>query len=216
VHAKSQNAALRADVDRLRQQAIQNQNALEENDRLRKLLNYKGAARFPQDYDSVNTDVIGQPPGEFEQRIGIAAGSSSRIRLHDPVVTQDGLVGLVTHVARDQAQVTLLSDESLNVPAVDLRTGATGVVAHGPSGGALSLNRVDKADAVDRGDLIVTAGWHLGQLSSLYPKGIQIGVVTRSGQSHTDLYKQVQIQPFVDFSSLKSVVVLIPKTRGAR
>jgi rod shape-determining protein MreC len=216
VHAKSQNADLRAQLDKARQQLIQNLNALEENDRLRKLLNYEGASRFPQGFDPVTTDVIGQPPSEFEQRIGIAAGSSSGIRRNDPVVTQDGLVGLVTQVAHNQAQVTLLSDQSVSVAAYDLNTSAAGVVTHGQGRDTLNLDQVAKADTINRGDLVVTAGWKLRQLSSIYPKGIQIGVVTRSGQSDTDLFKQVQIQPFVDFSSLQSVVVLIPKNRSRR
>jgi rod shape-determining protein MreC len=216
VHAKSQNADLRAELDKARQELIQKQNALEENDRLRKLLLYEGAPLFPKGFDPVNTDVIGQPPSEFEQRIGIAAGSSSGIRRNDAVVTQDGLVGLVTQVARSQAQVTLLSDQSVNVAAFDLNTRAHGVVTHGQGRDTLNLDKVDKANVVSKRDLIVTSGWKLGPLSSIYPKGIQIGVVTRSGQSDTDLYKQVQIQPFVDFSSLQSVIVLIPKNRSRR
>jgi rod shape-determining protein MreC len=216
VHAKSQNAGLRAQVDKLRQEAIQNQNALEENERLRKLLNYEGANRFPQGYDPVNTDVIVQPSNEFEQRIGIAAGSNRGVRRNDPVVTQDGLVGLVTQVAHTQAQVTLLTDPSINVSAVDRASGALGVVGHGQGAGTLNLDNVAKADNVAPDDLVVTAGWRSVGLSSLYPKGIPIGVVTRSGQSDTDLYKQVQVQPLVDFSSLQSVVVLVPKTRSGR
>jgi rod shape-determining protein MreC len=216
VHAKSQNADLRTQLDKLRQEVIQNQNALEENDRLKKLLHYQGAPSFPQDFDPVTTDVIGQPPSEFEQRIGIAAGSNSGIRRNDPVVTQDGLVGLVTQVAHNQAQVTLLSDQSVNVAGYDLNTGAAGLVTHGQGRDTLNLDQVAKADTVHTGDLVVTSGFKLGPLSSIYPKGIQIGVVTRSGQSDTDLFKQVQIQPFVDFSALQSVVVLIPKSRSRR
>ena len=56
-----------------------------------------------------------------------------------------------------------------------------------------------------------TAGWRTGRLESLYPKGIQIGRVTSVGQADTDLYKQVQVEPFADFASLDAVVVLVPK-----
>ena len=59
----------------------------------------------------------------------------------------------------------------------------------------------------------VTAGWRTGRLESLYPKGIQIGRVTSVGQADTDLYKQVQVEPFADVGSLDAVIVLVPKDR---
>ena len=61
------------------------------------------------------------------------------------------------------------------------------------------------------GDAIVTAGSRIGQLTSLYPKGIRIGRVTFVGGVSTDLYQQVQVGSDVDFSSLDSVIVLVPK-----
>lgn len=65
-----------------------------------------------------------------------------------------------------------------------------------------------------RGDEIVTAGWRAGALSSLYPKGIAIGRVTSVGQTDTDLFQQVQIDPYVDFGALDAVIVLVPNERG--
>ena len=48
-------------------------------------------------------------------------------------------------------------------------------------------------------------------LGSLYPRGIKVGVVTSVGQTDTDPYKQVQVEPYVDTSSLHSVLVLVPE-----
>ena len=42
---------------------------------------------------------------------------------------------------------------------------------------------------------------------------IPIGRVTSVGQNEVDLYKHVQLQPFVNFKTLSSLVVLIPKNR---
>ena len=62
----------------------------------------------------------------------------------------------------------------------------------------LVLDRVRKQDVVRRGDELVTAGWR-GAASRAYPKGIPIGEVTSVGQTDTDLYQQVQVDPYVDF-----------------
>ena len=212
VHAKSENSRLRAENDRLRQLLIQNETAAQENDQLRRLLAYKGSPSFPKDYRPVATQLIVAAPSEFEQEVVVAAGSANGIREEDPVVTEDGLVGIVTMVARHAARVTLLTDETSNVSAVDLRTRARGIVRHGPSGGStLILDRVTKDQVVREGDPIITSGWRSGNLSSLYPKGIPVGRVTHFGQLDTDLFKQIQIQPYVDFSSLSSVVVLVSR-----
>jgi rod shape-determining protein MreC len=213
VHAKSQNASLRGQVDKLSQQVIQNQTAAQQNAELKRLLHYVGSPSFPAGYDPVTTEIISRPPSEFQQQVGIAAGWSSGIRKDDPVVNADGLVGRVTEVAHDTAQVTLLTDPNLSVSALDLTSKASGIVSHGQGRGTLILDRVQKSLVVDRGDWIVTQGWRSGPLTSLYPKGIPIGVVSSASQNDVDLYWQVQVSPRVDFGSLQSVIVLVPKNR---
>ncbi len=207
VNAKSENGRLRAEVHRLRQEVIQNQTAVAENQTLRAQLNYVDSPRFPADFAPINARVLARPPGEFEQQIVISAGTSSGVRLHAPVITADGLVGNVTLAAGREARVTLLTDEASAVAAVDLQTGALGIVRHG-QGGGLIVDRVSKDQTVNDGDTIVTAGTQSGDLPDLFPRGIQIGRVTSVGQSDTDLYKQIQVSPFVRFGSLDSVVVL--------
>ena len=133
--------------------------------------------------------------------------------MNDPVVTADGLVGLVTRVTPDSSRVQLLTDEEAAASAIDLRTGATGIVRHARgTRETLVFDRVGKQDLVRVGNEIVTAGWRAGALSSLFPKGIPIGRVTSVGQTDTDLFQQVQVDPYVDFGSLDAVLVLVPAT----
>ncbi len=200
-----------AEVRELRQRAIQSEFAIQENEYLRRLLDYVDGQRFPEDFEPVPAEVIGRPVGAFAQAIVIAAGSRNGVSLNDPVVTADGLVGLVTRVTPRSARVQLLTDQEAAASAVDIRTGAPGIVRHAlGTRETLVLDRVRKRDVVRRGDEIVTAGWQAGSLSSLYPKGIPIGEVTSVGQTDTDLFQQVQVDPYVDFGSLDAVLVLLP------
>ena len=218
VHARSENRKLRKEVDALRNQAFRNQQAVQENEQLRKLLHYQDSPRFPQDYTGVATRVIAPAKGGFDQTMVIDVGRNFGIRQDDPVVTAEGLVGKVTRVGRDVSQVMLLSDESSAVSAADQASpGASGIVKHGQGGsGSLILDRVDKSQQVSVGDAVVTEGSPPGSLlPSIYPHGIPIGVVTSVGQNDTDLYKQIQVQPFVDFGALRSVLVLVPKAKTA-
>jgi rod shape-determining protein MreC len=216
IHAKSENARLREQVDLLTQRVIQNTNAAQENEDLRRQLHYIGLPRFPQDYRPVSTDVITRPPSEFQQQVGIAAGSSAGIRVNDPVVTADGLVGKVSTVAHSTAQVTLLTDPNLKVSALDLEHRATGIVGHGQGAGTLTLDRVQKSQVLEQGDTIVTQGWKFGGLTSIYPAGIPIGYISGASQSEVDLYWEAQVSPRVHFDSLSVVIVLIPKDRSLR
>ena len=212
--ARSEAERLRVENRELLQRAIQSDFARQENDYLRRQLRYVDGPRFPGDFVPVNAEVIGRPGGAFVQAIVLAAGSDNGVRVNDPVVTTDGLVGLVTRVTPDTARVQLLTDEEAAVSAVDVRTSAPGIVRHARgTRETLVLDRVRKQDRIKEGDEIVTAGWRASGLSSLYPKGILIGRVTSVGLTDTDLYQQVQIDPFVDFGSLDAVLVLVPKER---
>jgi rod shape-determining protein MreC len=202
-HAKSENKALRIEVDKLSQQAILNANAAEEAKQLGALLNYKRSPTFPADFKkaSITASVVSNPVSPFDQSIVISAGSSSGIRVHDAVVTSRGLVGQVTKV---------LPDENSAVTAKDHQTGAIGSLRHSQgSEDVLFLDRVLKSKKVLEKDLIVTAGLQQGKLSSFYPKGIPIGTVTKVGQTDIAAYQDVQVLPRVDFSSLNIVLVLV-------
>jgi rod shape-determining protein MreC len=208
VHAKSENNKLRKQVEQFRQQASLNLSAAGENADLRRKLHFVNSARFPNGFNYVGASIIAQPPSALEQQILIDAGSSSGIQKDDPVVGSEGLVGTVVRAAKNQSLIALLTDDATSVSAIDVQTRAPGIVKAGSS-----FDHVGKDLRVNHGDMLVTAGWKSGSLSSIYPGGIPIGQVTSVGQNEVDLYKHVQLQPFTNFNTLSSVLVVIPKKR---
>jgi rod shape-determining protein MreC len=212
--ARSQNTKLHAEVQDLRSRYAAAQAAVNENARLRAMLDYQTGATFPNDYRAVNTSIVARAAGDIQQQVTIAVGTNSGIRVDDPVVTADGLIGKIARVTPNEARVTLLTDATSAVAAIDLTTNAYGLVQHGAGIGAqLAFARVSKQQNVHEGDFVVTAGTQLGALPDIYPKGILIGRVTSVDQNDVDNFKQIQIDPFADFSSLDSLAVLIPKSR---
>ena len=213
-NAKSQNRKLTKEIEKLRLEVSRQQAALNENATLRKQLAYQDSSLFPQDYNSVNARVLTNPPAAFDQTITIAAGSSDGVALGDVVITPDGLVGQVTKVSQSVSKVMLITDPESAVSAADAsqRPAALGLLEHGSGTNSVALYRVTKDRKVQAGDTIITAGSPgKGLLPSVYPRGVLIGSVTSVGQNDTDLFKQIQVQPFVDLSSLQSVIVLVPK-----
>ena len=215
VDAKNEAERLRAANERLLQQVTQNAFAARELERLRRELDYRSAPTF-RDFEFVTAEVIGQPAHQYDQRIVIAAGVNDGVRKGDAVITGDGLVGRVSLAYATAARVTLLTDEDSAVTAVDRSSGskARGLIQNvdGESD-TLFLDRVDKRERVAKKDVIYTAGWRSGRVSSLYPKGIPIGVVATVGQNDVDPFKSIQVIPYVDFSSLDAVIVLARKSR---
>jgi rod shape-determining protein MreC len=210
--AKRENRKLTREVDALRREVAGLAAARQANAYLERLLKYERSPAFPQDYNAVAAQVLTSPT-VFNRSVTISAGSNRGIAVQDVVVTADGLVGQVTKVFGNVSLVMLITADASAVRAVDERDqSAIGILEHGSSGDTLSLTLVGKDKTVNRTDTVVTAGSPGGsKLPSIFPANIPIGVVTSAGQNETDIYKQIQVQPFVDLSSLQSVLVLVPK-----
>jgi len=216
LQAKDENKKLNQELESLRRSRVRQKNAEAEVAQLEALLNYERAPRFPQDFREVNVEVMTPATGPFEQTIVIAAGQNRDIRINDPVVVGDGLVGRISQVGPTTSKVTLVSDPTFAASARDLRTGAEGIVRH-PAGGSdvLILDGVKVDKKVREGDSVITSGWVRPDLSSLYPREISIGRITSVGQSDVNPTKQIQVEPTVDFTALDAVIVLISKNRQA-
>ncbi len=108
--------------------------------------------------------------------VGINAGSGDGVEVNDPVVNGDGLVGRVTETTAATAQVQLITDPRNAVSARLLPEGPEGVVE--PEAGDpddLRLDFIANDEEVQEGQILVTAGWSNGAISSAYPFGIAIG-----------------------------------------
>lgn len=216
--ARSENRKLRAEVDALRRQVIVDESAVQQNVQLQAALDYHGPPSLA-DFDRVPAAVLTNQQSAIEETVTIAAGSGQGIQAGDVVVEPTpagvgGLVGTVDRAFPSVARVTLLTDNGSNVTAKDLTSpSAVGVIHRGGGGSdVLVLDRVSKAKVVHVGDTIVTAG-SIGtqRFPSMYPAGISIGSVSSQSSSDVNPFQSIQVQPLVDFSSLQSVVVLVPK-----
>ncbi len=210
-NAKSENAKLKRENRQLRAQAVANVDAARQVAELKALLHFEELKTFPSQYRAVNTTVISFPGTPFAQQVTIAAGAGSGVRLNTPVVTADGLIGRVTNVFPNTAQVTLLTDPESSVPAVDVTHGVSGLIRRGPHG-TFIFDRVPKEAVVKKGDVIVTRGTVDRRYPDYYPRGIPIGDVLSASPSDIATFLTVQVTPYADFGSLDAVAALVPKT----
>ena len=209
-NARAENKRLKRINENLRERDLRTVAQAEKYQALAKLVHFEHLPAFPNDFRAVNAEVTSFPSGPFSHTLEIAAGTSSGVRLNSPVVSGDGLVGIVTNVSSSTADVTLLNDSDTFVAALDPQTRVRGIVHTGP-GGTLILDQVLKQLRVNKGDELVTAGTGNPQYPDLYPYGIPIGRVSSVGATDTATFLQVQVQPYADLGSLEAVGVLVPK-----
>ncbi len=160
------------------------------------------------DYKPVTASVIYQSPNIWYQRITIDHGSSSGVRVNDPVISGEALIGKVTQVASDGALVSLITDSAVEVTAKISATGAVGVVQPevGEPGRLLMQIYQPSNTAPVAGDYVVTSGTISSKGDSLYPKGIPIGQVTSVNEQSG--FESVEITPLANLHSLEDVQVL--------
>ena len=162
------------------------------------------------DLDVVPARVVALGPAQsFTRTVTIDAGTSSGVHADMTVVNYDGLVGRVVRATATTATVLLIADEKSVVGA---RLGSDAEVGflsgRGDLGGdgRLDLDLVDDTETPGQDDVVVTWGSRGG---SPYVAGVPIGTVAKVFASPRDQSKQAVIVPFVDFSSLDLVGVVV-------
>lgn len=213
--AKSQNKKLKKELAATRTELAQAQTAIRDNQQLRALVNLPRTAGFPAT-PRVTGRVIWKSPTAWYSTIEIDIGRSDGVRVDQPVITGDGLIGKVSEVTGGTAVVTLITDASSAVSAEIEPDGASGVVK--PSVGDpndMQVEFIQKGKSVTTGQSVVTSGFASGQLESIFPRGIPIGRVTRVSTDELELYRTVHIQPYADFRKIDYVQVLKTHPRVA-
>jgi rod shape-determining protein MreC len=217
--AHDENQQLKSELEALRGQLVQLEEASQENERLKGLLDLKEANIFPSGSSFVSARVIGKSPTKWREWVLIDKGSADGVALNQPVVgatpsadqslSGKGLVGKVIAVSSHSAQVQLLIDSESSVAAMvqgqdasTTGTRAQGIV-EGTVSGKLIMDFVERDQIVELKQVVVTSGF--GQI---FPKGVPVGVVESVGEEDVNIYKQIEVQAFVDFRALEEVMVL--------
>ncbi len=214
--ARGENSDLRAEIDQLRSKLTKQQTAVSENQQLKKMNDFRDLS-ISADYKPVVARVIGRSPTVWYSTVTVGAGSGDGVRVNDPVVIGKDLVGRVTAVTGGSAEVTLITDHRSAVSAKALPNGPEGVVE--PEAGdpnTLLMDFISNDRRVHQGQILVTAGWSGGDISSAYPYGLQIGKVTQATPSTQDQFQKVHVQAYADLRDLNLVQILTdgPKRPG--
>lgn len=213
--ARGENERLRAELEEAREMAVAGQVALQENAQFRKLLDFdRGPVLASSAYDSLTARVITRSPTIWHSTVTIDVGSGDGVRVDDPVLSGEGLVGRISSVESGAAQVMMLTDPDSAVAAKVVPEGVQGVVR--PEVGdfeELVLDFIDSTQRVHQGQEVVTSGWRAQGIGSHFPQALPIGEVTRAPVEEQEARQRVYLRPYADLRDLDFVQVL---TGGSR
>ncbi len=157
------------------------------------------------------------PAQSFSHTVTIDAGRDAGVRADMTVLNNDGLVGRVIDVRRGSATVLLVIDQRSTVGA---RLGSNAEVGFLQGRGSLDgtsrldLDLVDDSQTPGKDDVVVSWGSRGG---GPYVAGVPIGSVQKVYSSPLEQAKHAVVEPYVDFSSLDVVgVVVTERTKSDR
>lgn len=197
---RAENERLRARLDALEQRRVSYEDVVRQNGELRSLLELQEAA----DMEVVAARVIDLGSSNFDWTITVDVGASDGVQRDMVVINGDGLVGRVIQVTNSHARVLLAIDPNFGAPARVARNAEAGPIT-GAGGQPLVFSPFNPEAEVEVGDEIVTSQYS----NSSFPSGIPIGTVENAGDPNGLLTRQVTVRPFVDFSRLDVVLVVL-------
>ncbi len=201
---QADNAALHAEVDRLTLENVRLREQAFAAEQAAKL----GAVQSTLPYDTVRATVIARDPSNVLATLVLGTGADDGVRVGHIVVSDQGLVGRVSEVGANYAKVVLITDPSSRLSALVEGSRATGIV-QGQYGDSLVMDWILQTEAVQVGDVVVSAGLALGEeLRSLYPKGLVIGRIVQLQRAQAAAYQRAIVAPAVDLRQLENVLVV--------
>lgn len=201
---ENENTLLKQQLITAQKKAADYEELAAENEKLRAMLELQKSSK---EYKLVASDVVSTDSSNWSHTLRLNKGISSGIKKNDTVITEAGLVGYVSDVGRTWAEVTTIIDTSSSVSAVVERIDEYCMLQGDISLYDKNLCAMKYAatdSAVSIGDILSTSGD-----GGIFPSGLGIGKISEIKVNTNGISQDAVIEPFVDFSDLDTVLVII-------
>ncbi|MFH1838645.1 MAG: rod shape-determining protein MreC [Candidatus Kuenenbacteria bacterium] len=196
-----ENKKLKQEIQKLIIKKSQLDELTQENEILRKELNFIKKNNFP----FIVTQIIGEKNDLGFQTLIINKGKIDGLIEGLPVITQGFLIGKIVKVDKYIAQVLPIKENHSLVAAVIQNYPKTNGLVKGEYNLSLIMELIPQDIKIKIGDLVITSG-----LENNIPRGLVIGQVEKIINSSEELYQKAQINSPISFKNLNFLTVLLP------
>ncbi len=200
---EAENQVLKKQLSEMEDTARQADATTRENERLRKLNNL---LKTYETYTMQDAYIIGWSSTDYTNVLTINKGTNAGIALNMCAVTANGeVVGLVTQVGPNYAEVKTVLDSTLEVSSTISDSGYNGMVKGGYIDGSekyLKMNYLPSAAIIRNNQQVVTSG------STVYPRGLIVGSVVDAGFEQTGVAKYAILKTAADIDSLEQIFII--------
>ena len=199
VRVHDENLRLNQENNSLKMENNRYRELLGTSRRLQELLAFK----ISNDWPKVVAQVIGRDPDRLFKAMLIDKGKNDGLKINMPVVNAEGVVGRLVSVSPNYSKVLLVIDQNSAVDCLIERSRENGIIK-GLTDTVCRLDYFARTGDVVAGDFVVTSG-----LERIYPKGLPVGVVTEVFDVPGALFKDIKVQPAVNFSKLEELLIVL-------
>ena len=200
---KTENEELRNKLNEQYKQIIDLENVKNENDQLKQILKIK---EENADFEfSPPCNIISRNTNDAYAGFTIDRGSDDGISLYDPVMTSNGLIGMVCEIAPNYAKVaTILSDE-INVGVMTFESKVTGILDNdikNANEGNCLMSYITKDSDIKDGEIVKSVA------GVVFPGNLLVGTVSKVYDDENGLSVHAVIKPAVDVRTVTDCVVI--------
>ncbi|MCF7794004.1 MAG: rod shape-determining protein MreC [Candidatus Cloacimonetes bacterium] len=155
-----------------------------------------------ENYSYVLADVVGFSGIYFERNLIVNKGILNDVLRNSPVVSNKGVVGKVITSSMNYSIILPLNNPAFKLSVMSKRNKLQGILESDIYGDSY-MNLIKLGSDIAVGDTIITSN-----VSTIFPKGYPVGVITRLKESPDQVYMSAKLRPFVDPASLDQVIIL--------
>jgi rod shape-determining protein MreC len=205
--ASAAEQAARSELARQSERAQRADQLELENSRLRALLELRPTLSVR----SQAAEILYEAADPYSRKVIIDRGVTHNVILGSPVLNEAGVLGQVTRVYLQSAEVTLLTDRDAAIPVLNSRTQVRSAAFGGATGGPglLEMRFMAGNADVQAGDLLTTSG-----VDGVYPPGLKVASVAKIDRKIDSGFARIILVPAAHSDGVRHVLVLEPT--GAR
>lgn len=193
---KQENHELKKELYQLKLQQKSLENLIEENTRLKALLELKESKK------EVLTvaKIVSKGFNSFSKTVWIDKGTAQGVKINMPVITFNGLIGKIISTSKDFSEVLLITDPNFSVSVKVERTNIEGILSG--NGNSCVLKYIPIDEDIKVGDRLITSG-----LDGIFPEGIKVGVVINI-EKRKGLFQNIDVAPLQSVSKIAEVAIV--------